>query len=185
MDFTEKELKEAIDDYKIARAGIPASWVYLGDANERYALGQPGQKNLLVVGVNPSTAKPENPDPTICKVCNISKEQGYDGWIMVNLHPQRATKPKNMTPLSDTIMENNIKVISYTIEKLKIKDAWYAWGNLIDIFGKESFLHDSQKQIDDLLNELGVQRYHYSTLTKKGNYRHPLYVPYGNKFYKI
>ena len=190
MDFTEKELtekelKEAIDDYKDARAGIPEGWVYLGDDNERYVLGQPGQKNLLVIGVNPSTAKPEKLDPTIKKVIKISQEQGYSGWIMVNLHPQRATDPQDITPLTDTIMKNNIEVIRYTIEKLDIKYVWYAWGNLIDIFGKKSFLHDSQKQIDDLLKEKNVQRYHYYKLTKKGNYRHPLYAPKNDKLHKI
>lgn len=193
MSFTKAELQATIDDYKKGRAGIPASWVYLGDDNNlRYVLGQPelwqtvkNKAPLLTIGVNPSTAKPEQLDPTIKKVIKISQEQGYNGWIMVNLHPQRATNPKNMTPLPDEFSSNNFEVIRYTIEKLNINDVWYAWGNLIDIFGKQSFLHDSYEKIDKLLKKMNIHRYHYSTLTKNGNFRHPLYVPLGGNLILI
>ena len=185
MSFTKAELQVAIDDYNRERAGIPASWVYLGNDDVRYVLGQPNQKNLLVIGVNPSTAKPKEPDNTIKRVIGISQAQGYDGWIMVNIYPQRATNPKNMTPLPGTIVKENIEVIRYTIEKLNIQDVWYAWGDLIDKAKKnmKAILKNNKKQIDDLLTKKGIQRYHYSTLTKKGNPRHPLMVPNGDKFY--
>ena len=52
------------------REDIPKGWIYLGDDTERYILGQPGKRNMLVFGVNPSTATPgdNNIDPTIRKV---------------------------------------------------------------------------------------------------------------------
>ena len=186
MAFLTEEIKKMIMDYEHNRQGIPAGWTYFEDNNNRYLLGEPvepKQKNLLVIGVNPSTAKPGQDDPTIRKVRNISKEQGYNGWIMVNIHPQRATNPKNMKPLSNIIMENNLEVISFICQAFDVKDALFAWGNLIDIFGKSSFLHTSQNQIEDLLKEMRVQCYHYSNLTKKGNPRHLLYAPYGKKLY--
>ena len=47
-----------MSDYHHDREGIPAGWIYLGNDNERYVLGKPGERNILVLGVNPSTAKP-------------------------------------------------------------------------------------------------------------------------------
>lgn len=37
---------------------IPPGWLYIGDNKERYLLGQPGRNNILIFGVNPSTACP-------------------------------------------------------------------------------------------------------------------------------
>ena len=194
MIFSTEEIKKILVDYEYDRKDIPAGWIYLGDNTVRYVLGQPvnpkqepEQKNLLIIGVNPSTAKPKEPDNTIKRVIGISQAQGYDGWIMVNIYPQRATNPKNMTPLSETILKENIEVIRYIIEKLNIQDVWYAWGDLIDKAKKnmKDILKNNKKQIDDLLTEKGIQRYHYSTLTKKGNPRHPLMVPNDDEFYKI
>ena len=39
---------------------IPEGWLYIGDEKVRYALGEPGSCNLLIVGLNPSTATPDN-----------------------------------------------------------------------------------------------------------------------------
>ena len=191
MIFLTEEIKKILVDYEYDRKDIPAGWIYLGDNNVRYVLGQPvepkqeSEKNLLIIGVNPSTAKPGQDDPTIRKVRNISKEQGYNGWIMVNIHPQRATDPKTMTPLPENIAENNLEVICFICQTFNIKVALFAWGNLIDIFGKPSFLHDSRQKIEDSLKKMGVQCYHYSNLTKKGNPRHLLYVPYKETLYRI
>lgn len=186
MAFLTEEIKKMIMDYEHDRPDVPAGWTYFEDNNNRYVLGEPvepKQKNLLVIGINPSTAKPGQDDPTIRKVRNISKEQGYNGWIMVNIHPQRATNPKDMKPLSEDIAKNNLEVIRFICQAFDVKDALFAWGNLIDIFGKSSFLHTSQNQIEDLLKEMRVQCYHYSNLTKKGNPRHLLYAPYKKKLH--
>lgn len=66
------------------RDDIPKGWLYIGDEKERYLLGQPGKYNLLVFGVNPSTASPgeSNLDPTIRKVRKVAEKEGFDGWIM-------------------------------------------------------------------------------------------------------
>ena len=83
-----------MSDYQHDREGIPAGWIYLGNDYEWYVLGQPGERNILVSGVNPSTAKPGDDDPTIRSVRRIAENKGCDGWIMMNLHPQRPPIPK-------------------------------------------------------------------------------------------
>ena len=61
-------------------------WLYIGDDNVRYALGEPGSHNLVVVGLNPSRATPQKSDTTISKVREIAKLEGFDGWIMITCH---------------------------------------------------------------------------------------------------
>ena len=74
----------------------PDGWLYIGDDNVRYALGEPGNYNLVVVGLNPSKATPQKSDTTISKVCEIAKLEGFDGWIMINLYPKRSIDPKKL-----------------------------------------------------------------------------------------
>lgn len=157
-------------------------WEYIGDDDKvRYVLGVPGENNLLVIGVNPSTATPTKLDPTIRKVIKISQANGYDGWIMVNLYPQRSTEPQKMT-FSQELIDENIKQIETVCKKFNIKNVWCAWGDLIDIFGKKSFLHDSWEKIKTLLEKFEVTFYHYDKLTNNNNPRHPLFVASNLKF---
>ena len=67
-----------MSDWMEGREDIPEGWIYLGDDTERYILGQPGKRNMLVFGVNPSTATPgdNNIDPTIRKVRKLTAEGG-------------------------------------------------------------------------------------------------------------
>jgi hypothetical protein len=61
---------------------IPGGWLYIGDEKERYLLGQPGRRNMLVFGVNPSTASAgeNNLDPTIKRVRKfVQKDPTCDG----------------------------------------------------------------------------------------------------------
>ena len=66
----------------------------IGDAEVRYALIQKGNRMLFVVGLNPSTADTEKPDPTMQSVMRIAEYNGYDGFVMINLYPKRATAEK-------------------------------------------------------------------------------------------
>ena len=89
-------------------------WIYLGDENERYVLGQPGIRNMLVFGVNPSTAVPGKDDPTIRKVRKITSAAEYDGWIMANLYPQIALHPEDLHKKADR------KLLSKNLDVLKL-----------------------------------------------------------------
>ena len=73
-------------------------WLYSNNANNtcRYVLGTSGSRPLICIGVNPSTAEPDNLDNTLKSVARIASQNGYDSWIMLNLYPQRATNPNDM-----------------------------------------------------------------------------------------
>ena len=168
-----------ISDYQHDREGIPAGWVYLGNDKERYVLGKPRERNILVLGVNPSTAKPGEDDPTIRNVRRIAKNKGFDGWIMMNLHPQRATNPEEMEE-NDVWSENNPRVVEAVMRDFQVHDVWCAWGNMIDMTGKR-FLYGALANIYDVLGE-NVKWYSYGKLTKYGNPRHPLYMSLSHEF---
>ena len=57
----------------------------------RFVLEQPGEKMLLVVGLNPSNADETHPDLTMHKVMGFAEGGGYDGFAMLNLSSERAT----------------------------------------------------------------------------------------------
>lgn len=162
------------------RDDIPKGWLYIGDEKERYLLGQPGKYNLLVFGVNPSTASPGecNLDPTIRKVRKVAEKEGFDGWIMVNLYPLREKDPKKLPDKADEILvDNNLKVISAIEKNYIIGKVWAAWGNIIDTqFYLGDNLYDIHKAITD------VEWYYRGKLTKKGNPRHPLYLKLEEEF---
>ena len=134
------------------RDDIPEGWLYIGDGKERYVLGQPVLRNMLVFGVNPSTASPgeENLDPTIRKVRKLTAEADYDGWIMVNLYPLRSTDPRDLPEKADKkLIENNMSVLRAIDESYRIDAIWAAWGDLIDTrFYLGDILYDIQEVLD-------------------------------------
>ena len=68
----------------------------IGDKTNRFALVQEGQRTLFVIGLNPSTADSLTPDPTMKAVLRIAEYNHFDGFIMINLYPLRATEPSDL-----------------------------------------------------------------------------------------
>ena len=81
--------------------------VYIGDDKVRLILGEVGTNTIICFGINPSTANDIKDDPTISKIRKIASENNCDGWIMLNLYPQRATNPNDMHTKADSDL--NIK----------------------------------------------------------------------------
>ena len=76
-------------DYDVSR------WLYVPNtySEYRYILGTRGQKSLICVGINPSTAAPDALDPTLQSAQRIALNNGYDSFLMFNVYAQRATRP--------------------------------------------------------------------------------------------
>ena len=185
MEITFKSV-EKLRDYETARLENPAGWVYLGDdENARYVLGEPKEHNVLVFGVNPSTAKPGNDDPTIRRIRKIieNRKNGH-GWIMMNLYPQRTSYPE-MLENNDTLRENNLKVLPWVLKFFSIDVIWCAWGTAIERPSKP-FLYKSLGDIYDIVCMRGagdIPWECYGRLTKEGHPRHPLYTALTEVFY--
>ena len=173
MDIKKSDL-ENIEKWMKEKADSPDGWIYIGNKNERYLLGQPGKRNILVFGVNPSTAVPGKDDPTIRKVRNIVQHEGYDGWIMVNLYPLISTKPDDLPEESDEkLVKNNLDVLEAVVKSYYIDRIWAAWGDIIE---KRFYLGDGLYNIQELLCCIDAEWYYRGSRTKKGNPRHPLYM---------
>ena len=62
-------------------------WLYVPDfyTEYRYILGTRGPDPLICIGINPSTAAPEDLDNTLKSVSRIAAGNGYPSWIMFNV----------------------------------------------------------------------------------------------------
>jgi hypothetical protein len=156
-------------------------WIYTTNKvnTARYTLGKKGNRNLICIGINPSTAEPENLDNTLKKVESIALQKGYDGWLMLNLYPQRDTYPENIHRLEDVeIVKSNNAAIGKMLREGDYSDVWAAWGVTIE---QRSYfsncLMELNKNFDDSFNWL-----HFGAVTKKGHPRHPSRVGYKEEF---
>ena len=73
-------------------------WLYAPNfySEYRYILGTRGSNPLICIGINPSTAKPDDLDNTLKSVERIALGNGFDSFIMFNVYAQRATNPDDM-----------------------------------------------------------------------------------------
>ena len=152
------------------------NWIYRAsdDDKNRYILGIDGKRPLICFGINPSTARPGNIDPTIRSVSRIAKYNGYDGWIMLNIYPQRATNPDNIDKnINSELFNENLYYISEILEIYKPDELWAAWGNLIK---KRDFLMDCFTEISKIVKEHRCDWIAFGEINKSGNPRHPLFL---------
>ena len=148
----------------------------IAEGKHRFALEQEGENVLLVLGVNPSTADENKPDPTMMSVLRFVNTFGYDGFVMLNLSSERATNPDNLSVDLDKDMHlKNLSHISSLGEKYHDADVLLAFGNNID---KRLYLG---KCFYDIVQALSLDRQWLSIggeqgKTKYGHPRHPLYA---------
>ncbi len=137
----------------------------------RYILGVPGDRPLVCIGINPSTAVPGALDPTLKSVERLAGANGYDGWIMFNVYPQRATDPNAM---DDTVREEwHRRNVAWLAQVVAEKDAtlWAAWGTLIE---KRDYLPGLVRQLAACAPN--APWVHFGALSKAGHPHHPLYL---------
>ncbi|WP_179561224.1 DUF1643 domain-containing protein [Microbacterium sp. AK009] len=81
-----------------ATSAVPAGWIYEHSADDsaRFVLGTVGTNPLVCVGVNPSTARPNELDQTLRRVRGYAQRNRNDSWVMLNLYPQRSTDPDGL-----------------------------------------------------------------------------------------
>ena len=93
-------------------------WIYVPDhySEYRYILGTRGQKPLITIGINPSTAAPDDLDNTLKSVERVAVFNGFDSFIMFNVYAQRATDPDMMEKtFNRKLHEENMKAFRYVL----------------------------------------------------------------------
>lgn len=146
----------------------------------RYLLGKSGQRMLVVVGLNPSTATRERSDVTASKVERVALAQGFDGFVMTNLCPLRSTDPQALPPrLSDYQLRRNQRAIIELASGQADLQVWAAWGSGVM---RRPYLLASCRRLAPAINELGGRWLHFGPLSKGGHPRHPSRLSYAWQF---
>ncbi|MBP3538981.1 MAG: DUF1643 domain-containing protein [Oscillospiraceae bacterium] len=97
-------------------------WLYVPDfyTEYRYILGTRGENPLICIGINPSTAAPDDLDNTLKSVSRIAAGNGYDSWIMFNVYAQRATRPDDMDKVkNEALHHENMRAFEYILASVR------------------------------------------------------------------
>lgn len=154
-------------------------WLYVPNlyTEYRYILGKHGKNPLICIGINPSTAEPDNLDNTLKSVERIAEYNGYDGFIMFNIYAQRATNPDDMEQLFNRELHSeNMKAFRYilSIYSNNFSPAvWAAWGTIIK---KRGYLTECLNDMVNIGNEFGATWFTAGKRSNAGHPHHPLYL---------
>lgn len=160
------------------------NWTYITseDNAARYTLGKLGDRMLFFVGINPSKAHPEALDGTVKRVQKFASDNGHDGWVMLNVYPQRAKNPENIHAVrNEKLHQKNLEVIKELVENSAQFDVCAAWGTEIN---RRVFLMGCLR---DIAHTMGNEArwVHLNPLTKHNHPRHPLYLPANATIYEF
>jgi len=158
--------------------------LYENDLNNlaRYVIGESGSNPMVCFGINPSYATPIKYDPTIRQIKTLALINGYDGWIMLNLYPQRTSDPKLIhNGLDVELHRTNLKYILKILEKYKPTEVFALWGNSIKL---RPFLNQILKELNKEVLQRSISWKNIGGLTKDGNPWHPRYLFIQNNQFK-
>lgn len=153
-------------------------WLYVPNfySEYRYILGTRGIKPLICVGINPSTAAPDDLDNTLKSVERVAHHNGYDSFIMFNVYAQRATNPDDMElTYNQALHAENMRAFDYalSLNRTGAPAIWAAWGTIIE---KRGYLPACVRDMIALGMEHNAAWFSAGKKSKKGHPHHPLYL---------
>jgi hypothetical protein len=113
-------------------------------------------------------------DPTSRNIEQIAQQNGYDGWLLVNLYPVRKSKPVELSLEAEReVCWYNLHLIEQILDRdqFKINDAWLCWGDSIDSFN-HSYLKQAAGYLYQKLVKFDLDHYCIGR-TRKANPCHP------------
>jgi len=151
-------------------------WLYAPNfySEYRYILGTRGQNPLICIGINPSTAKPDDLDNTLKSVQRIALGNGFDSFIMFNVYAQRATNPDTMEKVCNPALHReNLEAFRYVLSISQKPAVWAAWGTIIE---KREYLPQCLQDMLAVGKAYGASWYCAGKVSRKGHPHHPLYL---------
>lgn len=174
LSFEEAAEQSTAEDYDREK------WLYVPDfyTEYRYVLGTRGTYPVICAGINPSTAEPDNLDPTLKSVSRIAAANAFDSWMMFNVYAQRATRPDDMdTERNELLHHENMEAFRTLLQLAACSGrkpiVWAAWGAIIE---KRSWLMDCVRDMYMLGEDFGALWVCAGKCSKAGHPHHPLYL---------
>ena len=154
-----------------------AKWLYVPTVflPYRYVLGKRCQNPLICIGINPSTADPTRLDPTLQSVERIATGNGVDGFMMMNVYPQRATVTNDLDrDCNRRLHEENLEAFRHVLSLCQgTPTIWAGWGTLIE---KRPYLFGCLQDMVAVSEEYGARWVTFGARSKAGHPHHPLYL---------
>lgn len=123
-----------------------------------------GDRLILWIGLNPSTADEAQLDPTLTRIGSFSAREGFDGFWMTNLFGLRTPYPEEMMKADDPVGPENDAALLRAAERCeRIVAAWGVCG-------------EYQSRADAVVKLFAGRELWCLGTTKEGHPRHPLYV---------
>lgn len=174
LSFQEAGIRSSREDYDREK------WLYIPDfyTEYRYVLGTRGEYPVICAGINPSTAEPDNLDPTLKSVSRIAAANAFDSWLMFNVYAQRATRPDDMdTQRNERLHHENMEAFRALLQMAasggRTPVVWEAWGAIIE---KRAWLRDCVRDMFQIGQDFGAQWVCAGKCSKAGHPHHPLYL---------
>ncbi len=141
-----------------------------------------GYKTIVFVGLNPSKANSINNDKTLTRIINFCLKWKYKNIYVINLFGLISKLPSKLSESIDPVGENNnlitLKVLDFWRKNIYC-DLWLGWGDQGQLYDRDLIVLELIRNFSELeSNQKKYSRRVFSLgLSKKGNPRHPLYMP--------
>jgi serine/threonine protein phosphatase 1 len=141
------------------------------DNSARFVLGYDNTNPLIVIGVNPSIADDKIPDATMRRVLGYIQRNELNGFLMLNVYPQRATNPNCLPQKCDELLhKQNLVHVEKVFQTHPNATFLVAFG---DTILKRPYLIQCFVDITKTILKYDPQWKHIGNFTAKGNPRHP------------
>ena len=136
----------------------------------------------MFIGLNPSKANSSNNDKTLLRIINFCSTWNYKNIYIINLFGLIAKSPIQLSKSNDPIGKNNDLITLKSLEFWREDnncDLWLGLGDKGQLKGRDRKILKLIKNLSNFKsNEKSYSKRVLTLgLSKKGNPRHPLYMP--------
>ena len=135
---------------------------------------------MVFIGLNPSKANAVENDRTLIRVINFCSRWNYKNIYMINLFGLISKSPLKLSKVKDPVGEKNdliaLKVLEFWSKNANC-DLWLGWGDKGNLYSRDFIILNLIKKFSNLNSNENTKRILTLGFSKKGNPRHPLYLP--------
>ncbi len=131
---------------------------------------------LGVTALNPSTADAEIDDPSVLKLISFGRVWNFDGYLLTNLWPLRATNPNRLFAYKgDIISEGTADFLIHCFREANITEVLCCWGTHAKTTCRKQ-IHTRGHAFQKAFLSAGLKLLCLGR-NQDGTSKHPLYLP--------